>query len=57
MVGLKKRIGAIIMIQRRYELSNEQHEPIKDLFPSYRTGRRSTFFTYCSQCDPLDRPQ
>lgn len=39
MVGLKKRMGAILMIQRRYELSDEQWEHIQDLFPSYRTGR------------------
>ncbi|WP_275099956.1 IS5 family transposase [Paenibacillus alvei] len=29
------------MIQRRYEISDEQWEQIKDMFPSYKTGRPS----------------
>ncbi|MDR0269267.1 transposase, partial [Paenibacillus sp.] len=29
------------MIQRRYELSDEQWEQIKDMFPPYKTGRPS----------------
>ena len=29
------------MIQRRYELSDEQWEQLKDLFPPYQIGRPS----------------
>lgn len=29
------------MIPRRYEISDEQWEPIKDMFPPYQTGRPS----------------
>ncbi len=29
------------MIQRRYELSDEQWEQIKDMLPPYKTGRPS----------------
>ncbi|MGG1254182.1 IS5/IS1182 family transposase, partial [Brevibacillus agri] len=29
------------MIQRRYEINDEQWEQIQDMFPPYRTGRPS----------------